>query len=79
MAYALSTTHAPGTEVYRRINPMRWSRWENACLQYRNQDAAQIAFLEAGGPDRDRHNLDPDGDGFACWWDPRPLRQAASR
>lgn len=80
VAYALSTSHAPGTEVYRRINPLRWSRWENACLQYRNQDAAQEAFLENGGPERDSGLLDPDGDGYACWWDPTPLRQAmASR
>ncbi|WP_334194064.1 hypothetical protein [Pararhodobacter sp.] len=79
MAYALAQTQAVGTETYRRINPLRWSRWENACLQYRNQDAAQQAFLEDGGPERDRGNLDPDGDGFACWWDPTPLRQALAR
>ncbi len=78
MAYALSVTHQPGTEVYRRLNPMRWSSWQNNCLRFRNQDAAQRAFLEAGGPDRDRDNLDPDGDGFACWWDPTPLRQAVA-
>lgn len=76
VAYALSSQNPVGTEIYRRINPLRWSRWENACLQYRNQDAAQQAFLEAGGPQRDRDNLDPDGDGYACWWDPTPLRQA---
>lgn len=76
VAFALSTQHAPGTEVYRRVNPLRWSRWENACLQYRNQDAAQEAFLANGGPERDRDNLDPDGDGYACWWDPTPIRQA---
>lgn len=79
MEYALSVSHAPGTEVYRRLNPMRFSSWQNNCLRFRNQDAAQRAFLEAGGPDRDRDNLDPDGDGFACWWDPTPLRQAALR
>jgi len=77
MAYALSATHPVGTEVYRRLNPLRWSRWETACLQFRNQDAAQIAFLQNGGPDRDRDHLDPDGDGYACWWDPAPFRQAA--
>lgn len=76
VAFALNTRHPVGTEVYRRINPLRWSRWENACLQFRNQDAAQEAFLADGGPTRDRGNLDPDGDGFACWWDPTPLRQA---
>ncbi|MFN4099359.1 MAG: hypothetical protein ACK4GT_06245 [Pararhodobacter sp.] len=78
MAYALTATHPVGTEVYRRLNPLRWSRWESACLQFRNQDAAQIAFLANGGPERDRDNLDPDGDGYACWWDPTPFRQAVS-
>ncbi len=39
-------------------------------------DQAQEAFLEAGGPERDRKGLDPDGDGFACAWDPRPFRTA---
>lgn len=79
VAFALSVNHALGTAIYRRLNPLRWSRWENACLQYRNQDAAQEAFLANGGPDRDRDNLDPDGDGYACWWDPTPLRQAMAR
>ena len=36
----------------------------------------QEAFLDAGGPKRDPHALDPDGDGFACAWDPRPFRAA---
>lgn len=80
VAFALGTSHAPGTQMHRRINPLRWSRTEAACLQFRNQDAAQEAFLADGGPDRDPGNLDPDGDGYACWWDPTPLRQAmASR
>ena len=37
---------------------------------------AKIAFLEAGGPKRDRKALDPDGDGYACGWDPAPYRRA---
>ncbi|CAN0586593.1 unnamed protein product, partial [Ectocarpus sp. 12 AP-2014] len=40
-------------------------------------DQAQIAFLEAGGPEKDRNGMDPDGDGFACNWDPTPFRRAA--
>jgi len=74
--YALRTNHRVGEQQYRRINPLRWSRWENACLRFNNQDAAQEAFLAAGGPERDPNHLDPDGDGFACWWDPAPYRQA---
>jgi hypothetical protein len=32
--------------------------------------------LANGGPERDKEGLDPDGDGFACGWDPRPFRSA---
>jgi hypothetical protein len=39
---------------------------------------AQIAFLERGGPKRDTLGLDPDGDGFACYWDPAPFRKAVN-
>lgn len=77
MAFALSTRHNVGTPMYRRTNPLRWARWERACLQFASQDLAQEAFLAAGGPERDPQNLDPDGDGFACWWDPTVLRRAA--
>lgn len=73
--FALSTTHAPGTPVYSRsglrlTNPLR------ACGKYPSPDKAQEEFLRAGGPQRDRKGLDPDGDGFACDWDPRPFRAA---
>ena len=37
-------------------------------------DQAQQDFLAKGGPERDRMGVDPDGDGFACAWDPRPFR-----
>ena len=76
--YALSTNHRVGESRYTRRNLLRWQRWEAACAQFRNQDLAQEAFLSAGGPERDTENLDPDGDGYACWWDPAPFRQAAS-
>lgn len=77
MAYALGTQHRVGEERYRRSHPLRWRRWETACAQYRTQDLAQEAFLSAGGPERDPNHLDPDGDGYACWWDPQPFRDAA--
>jgi hypothetical protein len=76
--YALSTQHSVGQERYSRRNPFRWNRWEAACSRYPHQDLAQEAFLAAGGPERDPEHMDPDGDGFACWWDPAPFRQAAS-
>ena len=74
--YALGTSHPMGTQRYRRTNPLRWQTWERNCMQFPSQDAAQEAFLAAGGPDRNRRNLDPDGDGYACWWNPEPLRRA---
>lgn len=76
--YALSTRHSVGEERYTRRNPFRWRRWESACAEYPHQDLAQEAFLAAGGPERDPEHMDPDGDGFACWWDPAPFRRAAT-
>ena len=74
MEYALSTTHAPGTQMYSRSS-LRFTNPDVACARYGSPDLAQQAFLEAGGPERDRRGLDPDGDGYACTWDPRPFRQ----
>jgi len=74
--YALSTGHPVGAQIYRRF-PRSESRHQRNCLAYRSADLAQEAFLEHGGPDRDRYTLDPDGDGYACAWDPVPFRRAA--
>ena len=46
-----------------------------ACAAYATADAAQIAFIAAGGPVIDPRGLDPDGDGFVCGWDPAPFRK----
>jgi hypothetical protein len=71
--FAMSTSHAPGTAVYKR-SAIGLANPDRACSRYPSADLAQQAFLEAGGPDRDRRGLDPDGDGYACSWDPRPFR-----
>lgn len=75
VAFALSTTHAPGTPVYRRTGTGNRDPFAN-CGRYGSADQAQEAFLAAGGPERDPQRLDPDGDGFVCGWDPRPFRAA---
>ncbi|MEZ5686547.1 MAG: hypothetical protein R3D78_11950 [Paracoccaceae bacterium] len=72
-AYALAATQAPGSAVYPR-GGIHLVSSEKACAGFVSPDLAQIAFLEAGGPEKDRKNLDPDGDGFACGWDPRSVR-----
>jgi hypothetical protein len=73
--YAITTTNAVGQPLYRR-SAVRLTSPEAACKRYRSPDLAQEAFLKAGGPNRDLKGLDPDGDGFACAWDPGPFRTA---
>ena len=74
--YALSTTNVRGQSVYRRSTLSGQSRFERNCARYPSPDLAQADFLQSGGPERDRMGLDPDGDGFACGWDPAPFRKA---
>lgn len=76
--YALETRHMPGTRLYARSGLNLEARAQRACASYPSADQAQIDFLASGGPDRDRKGVDPDGDGFACTWDPRPFRAAVS-
>jgi hypothetical protein len=71
--YALATQHPVGVKLFRR-SPFKFKKVEVACAPYGNADLAQEAFLGAGGPDRDRLGVDPDGDGYACGWDPSPYR-----
>lgn len=73
--YALQTNNPPGVKLYSRP-PFYLTSPEKACAKFASPDLAQQAFLAAGGPQRDPKALDPDGDGFACAWDPRPFRNA---
>lgn len=70
--YARQSTNGVGERVYQRRTG---GRIGSACGRYSNPDDAQRAFLAAGGPSSDSLGLDPDGDGFACRWDPTPYRQ----
>jgi hypothetical protein len=69
--YANQTTNAVGERVYGRSGV----GFASGCRGYRTADDAQRAFLAAGGPAADPRGLDPDGDGFACDWDPKPYRE----
>ena len=73
--FAISTNHPKGTQMYKR-GGLRLNSYNAACGKFPSPDLAQEAFLAAGGPDRDRKGLDPDGDGYACAWDPTPFRAA---
>jgi hypothetical protein len=76
VAFALNTTNAVGQPLYRRSGFNAESRFQRACARYTSADEAQRDFLARGGPENDRLGVDPDGDGFACFWDPRPFRAA---
>jgi hypothetical protein len=73
--YALATSHAPGVQMHKRSR-LSGNRSAAACAKFGSTDQAQEAFLAKGGPQKDRLGVDPDGDGYACAWDPRPFRTA---
>lgn len=72
--YAATLAHDPGQARFAR--PEIGPDPARACAAYPTPEAAQIAFIARGGPQADPLGLDPDGDGFVCGWDPRPLREA---
>lgn len=76
VAYALSTSNRLGERIYERSSLFSESRYDRACSGFSSQDEAQAEFLRRGGPERDRAGMDPDGDGFACQWNPMPYRMA---
>ncbi|MDJ0825104.1 MAG: hypothetical protein QNJ16_06345 [Rhodobacter sp.] len=75
--YAITTTNPVGQRLYRRSVLTSSKKHLASCAKYASPDLAQEAFLRAGGPDRDKLGLDPDGDGFACTWDPTQYRRIA--
>lgn len=75
VAFALETTHPVGTQLYKRFAASQ-ARADRNCAKYASADLAQAAFLAKGGPNRDRMGIDPDGDGYACYWDPSAYRKA---
>lgn len=72
-AYALQASNRLGEPVWQR-GGLSLVNHNRACAKFASVDQAQIAFLTKGGPQRDPGNLDPDGDGFACFWDPTPFQ-----
>lgn len=79
--YALNAPNRLGQEWYSRsllvIDPV--GKFQRNCASFRSPDEAQREFLSRGGPERDPLGVDPDGDGFACGWDPAPFLIAVGR
>ena len=78
VSFALQHKNPPGNPIYKRIGLNSVARADRNCRKYPSADQAQIDFLARGGPEKDRIGLDPDGDGYACGWDPRPFRNLGS-
>lgn len=76
VGYALATSHPVGTRIHSRSGINLTAKAERNCRNFSSSDLAQIEFLSRGGPERDRAGLDPDGDGYACGWDPNRFRNA---
>ena len=66
-----------GAKLYKRSRFNAGNKYNRSCGELRHQDQAQIAFLAAGGPEKDRKGMDPDGDGYACTWDPSVYRNTS--
>ena len=75
-AFARSTINKKGESVYARRSFQTFDHWTE-CAFFNTNENAQRFFLSTGGPKVDLKNLDPDGDGFACAWDPSIYRQLA--
>ncbi|MBO9449260.1 hypothetical protein J7426_03260 [Tropicibacter sp. R16_0] len=76
VSYALRTSNPKGVQIYSRTGFNLQAKSQRNCAGFASPDQAQIEFLANGGPERDRKSLDPDGDGYACAWDPAPFRRA---
>ena len=72
--FARDTKHNKGEKIFTRLSFSIYDNW-NECSKFKTKDEAQRKFLKDGGPYKDRFNLDPDGDGFACEWDPEVYRE----
>ena len=68
--FARGAPNRVGQSVYVRDGAADRRGLSPDCGRYAADDRAQEAFLNAGGPQVDVLGLDPDGDGFACGWDP---------
>lgn len=79
VAFALSTSHPVGQKVYRRsVLGGGQAKFDRNCARYSSSNLAQEDFLRAGGPEKDRLGVDPDGDGYACGWNPSSFRRISS-
>ena len=71
--YAIRSQNEVGQKIYERFKIKK--KKLDPCLRFVSTDDAQRFFLKNNGPKNDLWNLDPDGDGFACKWNPLQYRK----
>ena len=71
--FARSVSNKVGEKIYYRR--FLGIDADTGCKKFSNKNEAQIFFLKNGGPKNDYYNIDVDGDGFACEWDPAIYRK----
>ena len=71
--HARSTNNPMGKRLFKR-NYIKTKNDQNNCARFIVKDDAQRYFLANGGPELDPLKLDPDGDGYACFWNPESFR-----
>lgn len=61
-----------GYQITRYLRPMNSDlAGSKVCSDFATVFEAHDFFMAAGGPELDPYNLDPDGDGYICTYDPR--------
>ena len=75
--YARMNKNKLGKKIYRRHPILDINK--PGCSQFGNGNTAQIFFLKNGGPKNDYYQLDNDGDGFACSWNPEIYRKIIAK
>ncbi len=74
--YARTNQNKLGRKIYYRHPILDITK--PGCSQFSSGNSAQIFFLKNGGPKNDYYQLDNDGDGFACNWNPEIYRKISS-
>lgn len=75
-----STTGVGKTRFVRAVDgPQSSAPNTRNCADFSSAFAAQRFFQSQGGPSNDPHDLDRDGDGYACEWGVELKRQETAR
>lgn len=80
LSFDSNDTSGVGTKRFTRseTGSNSGSASDRDCDSFSSSAAAQQFFINAGGPRNDPHDLDRDGDGYACEWGAALKQRAAA-